>query len=116
MMLKLTFRISNAIDVYCNGFITVEIIGAVTMMVTVEWVTALKKNLLIVLMSESQVMPRKRHRQHPLLRAQQVQPAQYKVQPQQVPLQQPQHVMGIPVFHRKNSFPFHMHSIRVLSL
>ena len=116
MMLKLTFRISNAIDVYCNGFITVEIIGAVTMMVTVEWVTALKKNLLIVLMSESQVMPRKRHRQHLLLRAQQVQPAQYKVQPQQVPLQQPQHVMGIPVFHRKNSFPFHMHSIRVLSL
>ena len=50
MILKLNYQTSNVIDVYYNGFIMVEIIGAAMEMETVVWVTVLKKNLSIVLM------------------------------------------------------------------
>ena len=56
MILKLNFQIFNVIDVYYNGFITVEITGVVMEMATVVLVTVLKKNLLIVPMYESRVM------------------------------------------------------------
>ena len=48
MILKLTFQIFNVIDVYYNGFITVEITGVAMEMATVVLVTVLKKNLSIV--------------------------------------------------------------------
>ena len=49
MILKLNYRTSNVIDVFYNGFIMVEIIGAAMETETVVLVTVLKKNLSIVL-------------------------------------------------------------------